>query len=166
MTTITLKGNTIHTIGNLPEVGTQAPNFSLTKTNLSEMSLADCSGKKTILNIFPSIDTPTCATSVRHFNEAANKLNNTLILCVSADLPFAQTRFCGAEGLDRVTPVSVFRHPDFGQHYGVTITDGPLTGLLSRAIVILDETGKVIYTQQVAEIADEPDYDDALAALS
>jgi thiol peroxidase len=165
MTTITLKGNTINTIGTLPALGNQAPEFTLTKTDLSETTLKDYAGKRVLLNIFPSLDTPTCAASVRHFNAAASKLVNTVILCVSADLPFAQKRFCGAENLANVIPVSSFRHSDFGKKLGVMIQDGPLTGLLSRAIVILDEKGKVIYTQQVKEIADEPDYAAALKAL-
>ena len=166
MTTITLKGNPIHTIGTLPAVGSTAPDFTLTKTDLSDITLKTYAGKKVVLNIFPSLDTPTCATSVRHFNEAASKLNNTAILCISADLPFAQNRFCGAEGLTNVIPVSTFRHSEFGKNYGVTITDGPIAGLLSRAVVVLDETGKVLYTQQVPEIADEPNYADALKALA
>ncbi|MDR3477283.1 MAG: thiol peroxidase [Gammaproteobacteria bacterium] len=166
MSKITLKGNPINTVGELPKIGTEAPDFILTKTDLSEFSLRDCQGKKVVLSIFPSLDTPTCATSVRHFNEAANKLENTLVLCVSADLPFAQTRFCGAENLSRVMPVSVFRHPEFGKQYGVTIVDGPLAGLLSRAVIVLNEKGQVIYAQQVSEIADEPDYNAALAALN
>jgi thiol peroxidase len=166
MATITLKGNPIHTIGNLPTTNSQAPDFTLTKIDLSDISLKDYSGKKIVLNIFPSLDTPTCATSVKRFNEEANNLNGTIVLCVSADLPFAQKRFCGAENLERVIPVSVFRSPDFGKQYGVTIIDGPLAGLLSRAVIIIDEKGKVIYTQQVAEIAEEPDYVAALKALS
>lgn len=165
MTTITLKGNTINTIGNLPAVGSQAPEFTLTKTDLTETTLKDYAGKRVLLNIFPSLDTPTCATSVRHFNAAVNKLPNTTVLCVSADLPFAQKRFCGAENLANVIPVSSFRHTDFGKTFGVVIQDGPLAGLLSRAIVILDETGKVMYTQQVKEIVDEPDYTAAEQAL-
>jgi thiol peroxidase len=165
MTTITLMGNPVQTMGTLPEVGNNAPDFTLTKTDLSDITLKECLGKKIILNIFPSVDTPTCAASVRHFNETANKLNNVLILCVSADLPFAQKRFCGAENLTRVLPVSSFRHPEFGKHYGVTIVNGPIAGLLSRAIVVLDEKGKVIYTQQVPEISEEPDYQAVLAVL-
>lgn len=165
MTTITLKGNPIQTIGSLPAVGTEAPDFTLTKTDLSELSLKDCLGKKIVLSIFPSVDTPTCATAMRHFNEEATKLNNTLVLCISADLPFAQNRFCAADGLKAVIPLSVFRHPDFGKKYGVTITDGPVAGLLSRAVIVLDEQGKVIYTQQVAELSAEPDYAPVLAAL-
>jgi thiol peroxidase len=137
----------------------------VTKTDLSEISFADLKGKNIILNIFPSIDTPTCAMSVRKFNESANKLNNTVILCVSADLPFAQKRFCGAENLTNVMPVSVFRHPEFGKNYGVTLVDGPLAGLLSRVVVIIDAAGNITYTQQVAEITEEPNYPAALAAL-
>jgi thiol peroxidase len=166
MTTITLKGTPTNTVGSLPKIGTQAPAFTFTKTDLSETALTDYLGKNIVLNIFPSVDTPTCSNSVRKFNSLANGLNNTTVLCVSADLPFAQKRFCGAENLDKVIPVSVFRHVEFGKNYGVTIIDGPLQGLLSRAIVILDEKGKVIYTQQVNEIAEEPDYDDAMDALN
>lgn len=166
MTTITLKGNPVNTVGTLPKIGGQAPAFTLTKTDLTETTITDYTGKKLVLNIFPSLDTPTCSNSVRKFNALANNLDNTVVLCVSADLPFAQKRFCGAENLDKVIPASSFRHLEFGKNYGVTITDGPLQGLLSRAIVILDEKGKVIYTQQVNEIADEPDYDDAIDALT
>ncbi len=165
MTTITLQGNPIDTIGTLPEIGASAPAFRLTKTDLSETTLTDFAGKTLVLNIFPSIDTPTCATSVRRFNALASEMPNTSVLCVSADLPFAATRFCGAEGLENVTPVSTFRSPDFGRDYGVTISTGPISGLLSRAIVVIDSTGNVVYTEQVMEIADEPDYDGALAAL-
>jgi thiol peroxidase len=166
MTTITLKGNPIHTSGSLPEKGVAAPDFTVTKTDLSETTLKDYLGKKIVLNIFPSLDTPTCANSVRHFNEEANKLNNTVVLCVSADLPFAQKRFCAAENLANVIPVSTFRHTELGKNYGVTITDGPLAGLLSRAVVVIDEKGQVIYTQQVPEIATEPDYADVLKVLA
>jgi thiol peroxidase len=166
MATITLKGNPVNTIGNLPSKSSQAPAFTLTKTDLSELSLKDLAGQFVILNIFPSLDTPTCATSTRKFNTEANKLKNTQILCVSMDLPFAQKRFCAAEGLDKVVPVSAFRHPEFGDAYGVKITDGPLAGLLSRAVVVIDPQGKVIYTEQVAEIADEPNYAAALAVLT
>lgn len=165
MTTITLQGNPIHTQGELPKLGNPAPNFTLTKTDLSEISLNDLAGQTIILNIFPSLDTPTCATSVRKFNEYAAKLNNVAILCVSVDLPFAQSRFCGAEGLDKVIPVSAFRHPEFADNYGVAITDSKLAGLFSRAIVIIDAQGKVIYTQQVPELSAEPDYDAALQSL-
>jgi thiol peroxidase len=166
MTTITLQGKPLQTIGDLPKIGSQAPDFTVTKIDLSEMTLADCLGKKTILNIFPSVDTGTCATSVRRFNEKASSLDNVHVLCVSADLPFAHKRFCAAENLNNVTSVSIFRHPEFGTQYGVTMTTGPLTGLLSRAIVVLDEKGKVLYTQQVAEISAEPDYSAALAVIS
>jgi len=165
MAQITLKGNTIETIGNLPAKATAAPNFTLTKTDLSEATLADYKGKNVVLNIFPSIDTPVCAASVRHFNKAAGELANTVVLCISADLPFAHTRFCETDGLKNVASLSVFRSPAFGKEYGVTITSGPLAGLLSRAIVIIDGDGKVIYNEQVPEIAQEPNYSAALAAL-
>ena len=166
MATITLKGTPIETIGDLPRVGEKAPNFKLTKRDLSETSHDDFAGKRIILNIFPSIDTQVCATSVRRFNMEASKLENSVVLCVSADLPFAHERFCGAEGIDDVVSLSSFRSEAFGKDYGVKITSGPLTGLMSRAIVIIDESGKVIYTEQVPEIVHEPNYDAALAALS
>ncbi|MBI4843460.1 MAG: thiol peroxidase [Nitrospirae bacterium] len=166
MATITLKGTPTQTIGSLPAINTQAPNFKLTKTDLSDVTLDNFKGKRVILNIFPSIDTSVCATSVRRFNEEASRLNNTVVLCVSADLPFAHERFCTVEGIKNVIPLSVFRSKNFGRDYGVEITSGPLSGLLSRAIVIIDETGKVIYTQQVSEIAEEPDYNKALSAIS
>lgn len=166
MATVTLNGDPLQTAGDLPANGTDAPDFSLVKTDLSDVSLNDLSGKRVILNIFPSIDTDVCAASVKRFNEEASKLDNTVVLCVSADLPFAHGRFCGAEGLDNVVPVSVFRSPAFGQDYGVVITTGVLAGLLSRAVVVIDENGKVAYTEQVPEIAQEPDYSGALAALS
>ncbi len=165
MAKITLKGNEINTSGELPATGTQAPDFVLTKTDLSDISLADLRGRRVILNIFPSIDTDVCAASVRHFNKDASSLDNTAVLCVSQDLPFAHARFCGAEGLDNVESVSELRNLDFGANYGVRITDGPLAGLLARAVVILDETGKVIYTEQVPEIVQEPDYAAALNSL-
>lgn len=158
MATITLKGNTINTLGNLPAVGTQAPDFVLTKTDLGEVHLKNYLGKPIVLNIFPSLDTPTCAAAMKQFNDLAAKHNNTLFLCVSADLPFAQQRFCSVEHLHNVIPVSTFRHTNFGKDYGVLITDGPISGLLSRAVVAIDAKGKVIYTEQVKEIADEPDY--------
>ena len=153
------------TVGELPETGDQAPNFCLIKSDLSEVSLDEFKGKKVVLNIFPSIDTPVCATSVRRFNEEAGKLKNSVVLCISKDLPFAHARFCGAEGLDDVISVSDFQSGSFGEKYGVTIAEGPLKGLLSRAVVIVDEAGKVIYSQQVPEITDEPDYTSALAML-
>ncbi|AFJ03178.1 Thiol peroxidase, Tpx-type [Methylophaga frappieri] len=164
MATVTLKGNPIETVGELPEVGSQAPGFNLVKDDLSELTGQDISGK-VVLNIFPSVDTGTCAMSVRQFNSKAAALDNTTVVCVSKDLPFALSRFCGAEGLNDVVVGSAFRS-SFGDDYGVTFTSGPLTGLLSRAVVVIDEQGKVIYTQQVAETADEPDYDAALNALS
>ncbi len=165
MAKITLKGNPINTIGNLPEIGTMAPEFTLVKNDLSEGKLSDYKGQKVILNIFPSLDTGTCAASVRRFNQEASNLDNTKVLCISKDLPFAQARFCGAEGLENVHNMSDFRTGKFGKDYGVEIIDGPLAGLESRAVVIVDEEGKVNYTQQVSEIVDEPDYDKALAAL-
>ena len=164
MAKITLKGGPVETIGNLPKVGSSAPNFTVTKTDLSGASLKDYAGKRLILNIFPSVDTPTCALSVKRFNEEASKAANTAVLCISADLPFAHKRFCGAEGIENVESASVFRSPSFGKDYGVEITTGVLKGLLSRAIVVIDGSGKVLHTQQVGEIADEPDYASALAA--
>lgn len=164
MAKITLKGTAINTIGELPAKGSAAPDFTLVKQDLSEAVLADYKGKRLVLNIFPSIDTGVCAMSVRKFNEKAAALKNTVVLCVSVDLPFAQSRFCGAEGIKNVVTVSAFRSA-FGDHYGVTIADGPLAGLLSRAVVVINEAGKVIYTEQVPEIAQEPNYDAALAAL-
>ncbi|HSR88313.1 MAG TPA: thiol peroxidase [Pontiella sp.] len=165
MASITLKGNPVSTVGDLPSVGSSAPSFSGVKTDLSECKLTDFSGQKVVINIFPSIDTGVCAASTRHFNEAASSLENTVVVCVSVDLPFALGRFCGAEGLDNVVPVSVFRNPEFGSGYGVTIVDGPLAGLLSRAVVVIDEDGTVVYTEQVPEITQEPNYEAALAAL-
>ncbi len=164
MSTVTLKGNPFETVASLPEVGSKAANFTLVKSDLSEVSLTSFSGKKVILNIFPSIDTGTCAMSVRTFNEQAANLENTIVLCVSMDLPFAIGRFCGAEGIENVEAVSGFRS-SFGDDYGLTFKTGPLAGLYSRSVVIVDESGKVAYTQQVAETADEPDYDSALAAI-
>jgi thiol peroxidase len=164
MATITFKGSPVETIGSLPAVNTKAPDFSLAKTDLSDVSMNDFAGKQLILNIFPSIDTPVCAASARRFNEEAGKLDNTLVLCISADLPFAHNRFCELEGLKDVIPLSVFRSPGFGKDYGVTITTGPLAGLMSRAVVIIDKSGTVTYTQQVPDIAEEPDYDAVLEA--
>ena len=165
MATITLGGNPIHTSGELPQINTQAPDFSLVKTDLSTVSLNDFSGQRVILNIFPSIDTSTCATSTRKFNEKASGLTNTTVLCIARDLPFAMKRFCGAEGLDNVVPLSDFKSGQFGKDYGLEITDGSFQGLHSRAVVVIDEKGEVIYTEQVAEIGDEPNYDAALAVL-
>ncbi|MCR9226599.1 MAG: thiol peroxidase [Flavobacteriaceae bacterium] len=165
MATVTLKGNEIHTLGNLPENGSQAPSFTLVKTDLSTTSLSDYKGKKVVLNIFPSIDTGTCAQSVRQFNQEAAELDNTKILCISKDLPFAQARFCGAEGIDKVETLSDFRDGNFGKTYHVEFTDGPLQGLLSRSVVVINENGEVIYSEQVSETVDEPNYKAALEAL-
>lgn len=165
MATITLKGNTIHTSGNLPAIGSQAPDFKLVKNDLSVSNLSEFKGSKVILNIFPSIDTGTCAASVRQFNQEAAELENTKVLCVSRDLPFAQARFCGAEGIENVINLSDYRTGSFGKDYGLQIIDGPLEGLLSRSVVILDESGRVVYTEQVPETVDEPNYKAALEAL-
>ncbi len=164
MASITLKGNTIHTSGDLPAVGSQAPDFTLVKADLSEVSLSDFKGQQVVLNIFPSVDTPTCATSVRTFNEKASSLKNTTVVCASVDLPFAQARFCGAEGLDNVVAASAFRSR-FPEDYGVRITDGALQGVTARSVVVIDENGKVLYNQLVSEVTEEPDYDAALNAL-
>lgn len=164
MTTVTLQGNPFNTIGDLPEVGTKAPNFTLVETDLSETTLADYVGSKLILNIFPSVDTGVCATSIRTFNQKASDLDNTKVLCVSADLPFAAARFCGAEGIKNVATGSSFRG-SFGTDYGVSFSDGPLAGLLSRSVVVIDEEGMVIHTEQVAETTDEPDYATATGVL-
>jgi thioredoxin-dependent peroxiredoxin len=159
------KGSPVHTSGNLPAVGSKAPDFKLTKTDLADVSLKDFAGKKVILNIFPSIDTPTCAASTRKFNQEAAKLPNTVILGVSKDLPFAHKRFCAAEGIDKVVPTTELRDTSFGQAYGVRITDTVLAGLFARAIVVVDENGKVAHTELVSEIANEPNYQAALNAL-
>jgi len=164
MAQITFNGSPVSTIGKLPAAGSVAPDFKLVKQDLSDAIPADYKGKKLVLNIFPSIDTGVCALSVKAFNAKAAGLENTVVLCVSADLPFAQARFCGAEGIENVETASTFR-ATFGEDYGVTIADGPLAGLLSRAVVVIDETGGVIYTEQVPEIAQEPDYAEALNAL-
>jgi len=165
MAKITFKGNPVATIGDLPKAGAPAPDFTLVKNDLSPATRKDFAGKNVVLNIFPSIDTSVCATSVRTFNQKAAGLPNTVVLCVSKDLPFAQKRFCGAEGIDKVQTLSSFRGPDFGKDYGVTMTDGPLAGLFARAIVVIDTAGKVTYTELVKEIAQEPDYQKALAAV-
>lgn len=165
MARITLQGTPFQTIGELPAPGAKAPDFLLTKTDLSDVRLRDFAGKRLVLNIFPSIDTSVCAMSVRRFNAAINGLTNAVCLCISRDLPFAQARFCGAEGLDRVVPLSELRDSEFGDRYGVRITNGPLAGLLARAVVVCDENGTVLYSQMVQEIKDEPDYDAALAVL-
>jgi len=158
MATITLKGNKIQTVGSIPAVGSEAPFFCLVKTDLSEAGPADFAGKRMVLNIFPSLDTAVCAASVRRFNKEAASFDNTVVLCISADLPFAHKRFCEVEGLEDVVSLSVFRSPAFGNDYGVTIADGPLQGLLSRAVVIVDTDGRITYSEQVPEIVEEPDY--------
>ncbi len=163
--TTNFKGNPVHTNGNLPAVGAQAPDFSLVKNDLSTLSLSDLKGKKVVLNIFPSIDTSTCATSVRRFNKEAATLENTIVLCISRDLPFAQSRFCGAEGIENVITLSEFRDNNFSTAYGVLQTDGPLQGLFARSVVVIDEKGRVKYTELVSEITEEPNYAAALAAL-
>lgn len=162
MAEITLKGNPIHTSGDLPAVGTAAPDFQLVDGDLGTRSLGDFPGTK-ILNIFPSVDTPVCATSIRKFNEMAASKDGVAVLCISADLPFAQKRFCGSEGIEGVTNLSNFRSGAFGSDYGVTITDGPLAGLLARAVVVVDANGTVAHAELVPEIAQEPDYEAALA---
>lgn len=165
MATITFKGKATKTCGDLPRVGSMAPVFSLTGSDLTEITPASFKGKRVLLNIFPSIDTPVCAKSVRKFNESAAKMPNTVVLCVSLDLPFAQSRFCAAEGIENVKTASEFRDRSFGDTYGVRISEGPLRGLFSRAVLLIDEQGKVKYAEQVPEIASEPNYDAALNAL-
>jgi len=165
MAKITFKGNPVATTGDLPKVGSQAPDFALTKIDLSPLTKKDLAGKNVVLNIFPSIDTGVCATSVRTFNSKAASMPNTVVVCVSKDLPFAMKRFCGAEGIDKVTPASWFRGADFGKDYGVTMVDGPLAGLFARAVVVLDAKGKVVHSQLVPEIAQEPNYDQAIATV-
>ena len=165
MTKITLKGNSIHTSGELPKIGSLAQDFKLTANDLTVKTLNDFKGKTLVLNIFPSIDTGTCAASVRNFNKAAANLTNTSVLCISRDLPFAQARFCGAEGIDNVFMLSDFNTGQFGKDYGLEIVDGPLAGLHSRCIVVINAEGLVIYTEQVAEITEEPNYKLALASL-
>jgi len=165
MANVTLKGNPVTTNGELPEVGADAPDFHLTKGDLAPALLKDYRGKKCLLNIVPSLDTPTCAASARKFNEAVGERSDAVCLVVSADLPFAQVRFCSIEGLENVHGLSMMKSKNFAKDYGVLITDGPLEGLAARAIVIIDEEGKVVYTQLVPEIVDEPDYDAAMQAL-
>jgi thiol peroxidase len=165
MASITLGGNPIHTNGELPKVGSKATNFNLVKTDLGTATLADFAGSRVVLNIFPSIDTGTCATSVRKFNENASTLENTKVLCISRDLPFAQKRFCGAEGIENVINLSDFKEGSFGKNFGLEITDGPLAGLHSRVVIVLDENGTILHTEQVNEIANEPNYEAALAVL-
>ena len=159
MSTVKFKGTDVHTTGKLPEVGTQAPDFKLVNGGLKEIHLSDFRGKRVLLNIFPSIDTGTCAMSVRKFNKWVSEKENVVVICVSKDLPFAQSRFCGAEGLENVITASDFRYNTFATDYGVLLTDGPLQGLISRSVVAIDENGKVLYTELVSEITNEPNYD-------
>lgn len=166
MAQILFKGNPLETTGSLPNVGDQAPDFTLTGDDLSDIKLSDFAGKRLVLNIFPSIDTGICAASARHFNEDASSLENTVVLNVSKDLPFAQKRFCAAEGLENVKNGSEFKGATFTNNYHVIMNGGPLAGLMSRAVVVIDEAGKVIYTEQVPEIVQEPDYAAAIASLS
>jgi len=165
MARISSRGEMVDTSGELPDVGSAAPDFTLRRADLSPVSLADYAGSRLVLNIFPSIDTPTCAKSVRQFNERVAAMPNTKVLCVSADLPFALSRFCGAEGIDNVETASVYRAPEFGQDYGVYMAEGRLGGLLARAVVVVDENGRVIHGELVPEIAQEPDYDAVAAVL-
>ena len=165
MTTITRKGAEIELSGNLPPIGSSAPLFSLVATDLSECSLGDFAGKKVILNIFPSIDTPTCARSVRTFNEQAASMDNSVVLCISPDLPFAHKRFCEVENIDNVVALSTFRTPEFGHAYGVTMTSTQRRGLLARAVVVIDEAGKVVHSELVPELTQEPDYQTALNSI-
>lgn len=165
MATITFKGNAVHSSGTLPRKGKKAPDFTLVRSDLSQMSLKEHRGKKVILNIFPSLDTSTCATSVRKFNQLAAGMNNTVVLAISKDLPFAQGRFCSTEGITNVITLSGFRDSAFGKAYGVNLVDGPLAGLYARSVVVINEKGEIVYTELVSEISNEPDYDKALASL-
>ena len=165
MATVTFQGEPVNTNGNLPAVGSQAPDFRLAARGLNDVSLSDYAGKKKLLSIVPSLDTPVCATSTKKFNEYAREHEDTVILVISADLPFAQSRFCGGEGLKNVVTLSMMRSRNFAKDYGMLIEDGALSGITARAVVVLDEGNKVVYTELVPEIGDEPDYDKALAAL-
>lgn len=165
MAKITLKGSAVNTVGDLPAVGSKAPDFRLTKTDLSDVTLKDFAGKRLIINIFPSVDTAVCAMSARRFNAEVTKTPNTVCLCASMDLPFAHKRFCAAEGIENVVMATELRDRSFGDAYGVRMTDGALAGLLSRAVVVVDERGMVIHSQQVPEITQEPDYEAALRTL-
>ena len=165
MEKITFKGTPVHTYGKLPKVGRQAPCFTLTRSDLTELYCHDLKGRRIVLNIFPSLDTSVCATSVRKFNELAASLDNTTVVAVSKDLPFAQSRFCTTEGIKNLIAASAFRSPEFSKDYGVEMVDGPLAGLLARAVVVIDENGKVIHAELVPEIAQEPDYEAAIKAL-
>jgi thiol peroxidase len=165
MAQVTRRGSPVQISGELPEVGSKAPAFKLVGGDLSDVTLETFAGKRKVLNIFPSVDTPTCATSVRKFNAQANDLNNAVVLCISADLPFAQARFCGAEGLENVKNLSTMRGAEFMKNYGVAIADGPMVGLTTRAVVVLDEDNNVLHSELVPEIGQEPNYDAALAVL-
>lgn len=165
METINFKGTPCHTFGDIPAVGTKAPDFTLVNPEFKELHCADYQGWRVVLNVFPSLDTPVCAASVRRFNKEASSLYNAVVLCVSMDLPFAAGRFCTAEGLDNVTPASAFRSPEFSKNYGLQLIDGPLAGLLARAVIIIDEKGNVAYSNLVKEITDEPEYDKVLDVL-
>lgn len=165
METINFKGTPCHTFGDIPAVGTKAPDFTLVNPEFKELHCADYQGWRVVLNVFPSLDTPVCAASVRRFNKEASSLYNAVVLCVSMDLPFAAGRFCSAEGLDNVTPASAFRSPEFSKNYGLQLIDGPLAGLLARAVIIIDEKGNVAYSNLVKEITDEPEYDKVLDVL-
>lgn len=166
MANVTLGGTPVETIGNLPAVGSTAPDFKLTNSELADKTISDFSGSRLVLNIFPSVDTGTCAQSIRTFNEKASALENTKVLCISKDLPFAMARFCGAEGIDNVESFSDYKTGKFGEDYGLTFKTGAFETLLSRCIVVIDTDGTILHTQQVSEIADEPNYDEALASLS
>lgn len=166
MATITLGGNTAHTSGNLPEIGSQLPDFTLTTVDLASQSLSDFAGQNLVLNVFPSVDTGVCAQSIREFNKAASDLDNTKVLCISRDLPFAMARFCGAEGIENVISLSDFKDGNFGKTYGVDMIDSAFEGLLSRCVIVADQNGKILYTEQVSEIGHEPNYEAALNALN
>ena len=165
MASITFKGQPIHTCGELPKVGEEAPDFTLVKSDLSEAKLSDFRGKYVVLNIFPSLDTGVCAASVRRFNKEAAGMKNTVVLCISADLPFAAERFCSTEGIENVITLSTFRNPSFGEQYGLTIVDGPMKGLLARAVIVVNPEGKIVYEELVPEIAQEPDYNSAINSI-
>ena len=165
MAKVTLAGNSINTKSNLPSVGSVAPDFSLVKTDLSELALSSLKGQRVVLNIFPSLDTSVCATSVRTFNKLAAEMKSTVVLAISKDLTFAHARFCTTEGIDKVIPLSAFRCQAFGEKYGIEMIDGPLAGLLARSVVVIDENGKIVYEELVPEITHEPNYEAALASL-
>lgn len=165
MQTVYFKGSPVHTYGDIPDVGTQAPGFDLTSKDLSDVRLSDFEDKRVVLNIFPSLDTPVCAMSVRRFNKEAADLKDTAVICISKDLPFAMNRFCAAEGIENVTVASAFRSPVFVKNYGLEMVDGPLAGLLARAVIVIDKDGKVIFSDLVDEITHEPDYEGAISVL-